>query len=464
MSLLTRKNKQTLTSYTQDEIALQNITPIDGRYKRQLPLFSDYFSEYAYIRYRVQVEVEYLIFLSKNNVTKKLTNKQIATLRSIYKTITPQQVVEIKQIEHEINHDMKAIEYFLQRICKKMKLEHLTPFIHWGITSDDTGNLAYGIALTQCSNQVIIPTLQSLMVEIRKIAISNKNNLLLARTHGQPAVPTTFGKEMFNFYVRLEKLVRIVEHHTFEGKLMGAVGNLNAHRLAFPSINWIQQSKTFVQGLGLKPNVHVTQILPYDNWISYFQTLSNINGIIGGLSRDIWIYIMLEEVKLKKKEGEVGSSTMPQKVNPIDFENAEGNCEIANSYFQLYERKLLQSRLQRDLSDSVVKRTIGTALSHTILAWKSIQKGLQKIEFDIEIAHKHLMDHYEVLAEAIQTQLRLKNDQKGYEKVKKVTRGKKMTKQLFQTLVNELGLDTLKDLTPEMYGGYAEELVESGSL
>lgn len=461
MSLRNRRNKQISAPYQQDELSLQNITPLDGRYKQQLIELSSYFSEYAYIRYRVQIEVEYLIFLSKNKVTKKLTNQQIATLRSIYKKITPQQAGEIKQIERKINHDMKAIEYFLQRMCKRIKLEHLISFIHWGITSDDTGNLAYGLALSQCSNNVIVPVLQSLVAEIKKIAISNKNFPLLARTHGQPAVPTTFGKEVSNFYVRLNKQLTVLKHHYFEGKLMGAVGNLNAHRLAFPSINWIQQSSIFVRSLGLQPNIHVTQIVPYDNWISYFQTLISINGIIGGLSRDMWTYIMLEEVKLRKKEGEVGSSTMPQKVNPIDFENAEGNCEIANSYFQLYERKLLSSRLQRDLSDSVVKRTIGTALSHTLLAWKSIQKGLQKIEFDSETAKRHLTNHYEVLAEAIQTQLRLKNDHEGYEKVKKMTRGKKMSKTLYQTIVRDLGLVQLADLTPERYMGYAEELTNT---
>lgn len=451
-------------SLYQDEISLQNITPIDGRYKQQTLKLSSYFSEYAYIRNRVYIEIEYLVFLSKKKLIKKSSSQDIRKLRSIYTNFSLQQAVEIKQIEHMTNHDMKAIEYFLQNECKKIKLVHFVPFIHWGITSDDTNNLAYGMALSQCNSDHIIPTLQSLINTLKQMAEHDKKSVLLARTHGQPAVPTTFGKELFNFYIRLQKQLMVIKKFRFEGKLMGAVGNLNAHRLAFPSINWIQESKLFVHSLGLYPHIHVTQILPSDNWISYFQTLSTINGILIGLSRDIWTYIMLEEVKLKIKEGEIGSSTMPQKVNPIDFENAEGNCEIANSYFQLYERKLTQSRLQRDLSDSVVKRTMGTTFAHTLLAWGSIEKGLHKIEFDVQSAKTHINNHYEVLAEAIQTQLRLKNDQEGYEKVKKMTRGKKMTQELFQSIVRKLGLHELKDLTPQTYLGYAEELVENGLL
>ncbi|MCX6732076.1 MAG: adenylosuccinate lyase [Candidatus Roizmanbacteria bacterium] len=464
MSLKNRQNKQSFHACQQDEITLRNITPIDGRYKKQLTNLTHYFSEFAYIRYRIHVEVEYLILLSKNKVAQKLTQKQIGDLRSLYVDFTPAQANEVKSIELEINHDMKAIEYFLQRMCKRMKLEQLTPYIHWGITSDDTGNLAYSMALSQCNSQEIVPVLQDLLDVLQQIAIQNKKSHLLARTHGQPAVPTTFGKELINFYVRLDKQLKKLKNYSFEGKLMGAVGNLSAHRIHFPSIDWVVQSRIFVRSFGLIPNIHVTQVLPYDNWVSYFQILLTINGIITGLSRDLWTYIMLEEVKLRKKEGEVGSSTMPQKVNPIDFENAEGNCEIANAYFQMYERKLLQSRLQRDLSDSVVKRTMGTALAHTVLAWNSLQKGLKKIEFDTETSSQHLSAHYEVLSEAIQTQLRLKNDHDGYEKVKKMTRGKKITKQLFQEIVRTLGLSHFENLSPEQYLGYAEELTKDTTL
>ncbi|MCX6730551.1 MAG: lyase family protein, partial [Candidatus Roizmanbacteria bacterium] len=325
MSLKNRQNKQSFHACQQDEITLRNITPIDGRYKKQLTSLTHYFSEFAYIQYRIRVEVEYLILLSKNKVAPKLTQKQIKDIRSLYINFTPEQANEVKGIEQEINHDMKAIEYFLQRMCKHMKLEQLIPYIHWGITSDDTGNLAYSIALSQCNSQEIIPVFQDLLDVLQQIAIQNKKSYLLARTHGQPAVPTTFGKELINFYVRLDKQLKKLKNYSFEGKLMGAVGNLSAHRIHFPSIDWVAQSRLFVRSFGLTPNIHVTQILPYDNWVSYFQTLLTINGIMTGLSRDLWTYIMLEEVKLKKKEGEVGSSTMPQKVNPIDFENAEGN-------------------------------------------------------------------------------------------------------------------------------------------
>ena len=460
MSLLKRKNKQISASFTQDEASLQNITPIDGRYKSQLLEFSNYFSEYAYIRYRIYVELQYLIFLSENGVAKKLSKKVSDMLLSIYTKFTLEDALQIKKRELVLNHDIKAIEYFLQEKLMALRLDSYTPYIHWGITSDDANNLAYSLALSECNAQVIVPNLQNLLHIVKQIAQNDKKSILLARTHGQPAVPTTFGKEIINFYVRLNQQLLTLKNFQFEGKLMGAVGNLNAHKCAFPKVNWIQKSKTFVSSLGLTPNMFSTQILPLDTWIAYFQTLTTINGILGGLNRDMWTYIMLEEVKLKKKEGEVGSSTMPQKINPIDFENAEGNGEIANSYFQLYERKLISSRLQRDLSDSIVKRTLGTALSHTILSWKSTQKGLQKIKFDLDVSRSHINSHYELLAEAIQTQLRLKNDQEGYEKVKKMTRGKVMTKQLFQSLVSELGLKDLENLTPETYLGYAEELVE----
>lgn len=448
----------------QEELSIQNISPIDGRYRQQIDNLPRMFSEYAYIRHRVQVEIEYLIFLSQNGVGKKITQTQINKLRTVYQSFSSHDALEIKDIEKTVNHDMKAIEYFLQKKCKESKLDSLIPFIHWGITSDDTGNLAYGIALNSNNFECMIPTLESLMQTLRKLGTTHKKSLFLARTHGQPAVPTTFGKEIINFYVRLRKQYVRLKRHAFEGKLMGAVGNLNAHALFFPSVDWVKKSREFVKSFKLQPVVYTTQILPYDSWVSYFQILMNINSIIKGLSADMWTYIMLEEVKLKKKEGEVGSSTMPQKVNPIDFENAEGNCEIANAYYQLFERKLLVSRLQRDLSDSVVKRTIGTAIAHTLLAWKSLQKGLGKIELDSEGAQKHVMEHYEVLAEAIQTQLRLKNDAEGYEKVKKMTRGKKMTRELYQTIVRELQLTMLEHLSPEQYIGYAEVLAQDPTL
>ena len=464
MSIRNGKDKQTLPSYQPDKNSLQSITPIDGRYRPQLAAFSTSFSEFALMRYRIQVEVEYLLFLSACHVAPKLSKKQILTLRSIFTSFSAADAEEVKRIEGVTNHDMKAIEYYLQKKCKEMHLDSLMPFVHWGITSDDTNNLAYGLALSQCNKFQMIPALEALLNHLQQMAKQNKKSVMMARTHGQPAVPTTFGKELATFAARLQAQLTILKHHQFTGKLMGAVGTLGAHRLAFPSIQWVTKSKQFVRSLGLKPVIHTTQILPLDAWVAYFQTLATINSIVKGLSADIWTYIMLEEVQLRKKEGEVGSSTMPQKVNPIDFENAEGNCDIANSYFSLYEHKLLISRLQRDLTDSVVKRTFGTALSHTYLAWKSVEKGLHKIEFDVTTAAAHLTDHYEVLAEAIQTQLRLRNDEKGYEKVKQMTRGKKITKELFQTIVSELHVENLKNLSPEKYCGYAEELASDTSL
>jgi len=405
---------------------LTNVSPIDGRYAKSLVSLKEYFSEYAYIKYRVKVEIEYLIkFLQI-----KKTAKKYKKLQSIEDNFSVDDAQRVKEIEGKIHHDVKAIEYFLREKFKKLGLNKLSSFIHLGI-------------------EIMVKWLNGLIIE-------NKDKVMLARTHGQVAVPTTFGKEIANFNERLLKQQKKLKDFKFEGKLNGAVGNYNALQFVYPKINWQKFSKEFIEDLGLRTNFYTTQILPYDNWLEYFQIIYLINGILLGLAQDMWNYIMLDVLILKKEKNQVGSSTMPQKINPIDFENAEGNIQIANNYFELFQRKLMVSRLQRDLSDSIVKRTFGTAFGHSLLAWKGIVKGLGKISVNEIKTKTELDNHWEVLAEAVQTYLRSVGDEKAYEKLKDLTQGKKIEKKEYLEIISKLGLDKenkFRELTPEKYVG-----------
>ncbi len=437
--------------------SLTNISPLDGRYSDTAAFLKNYFSEYALFHYRVFVEIEYLLAFSDLKIIPVVQNKLKTQLKKISETFNLKDAEKIKKIEVKIQHDVKAVEYFLQEEFKKKGLSGLCQFIHIGLTSDDINNLAYGLILKDFTDEIAIPRLSELVRQISQIAIKYRNVPILGRTHGQPAVPTTFGKEIRNFQERVQQKLTRLKLIKVEGKLNGAVGNYNALVFVYPKIDWMKFSTKFLKKLGLEPNLFTTQILPYDNWIKLFQQYLLINGVIIDLARDLWFYILLEELKLKKKEEEVGSSTMPQKVNPIDFENAEGNAEIANSYFGLYQQKLISSRLQRDLSDSTVRRTFGEALGHTVLAWQSLSKGLGKIEVDEKKAEKHLNEHWEILTEAVQTYLRSNNRPEAYEKVKTFVRGRKMAKEDYLSLLKRLGIDDqkLKNLTPQTYLGTA---------
>jgi len=442
---------------------LLNISPLDGRYASKLSFFKDFFSESALFKKRIFVEIEYLKQLSSFGVIRKLSQKEIVVLDQIVSNFDLNDALRIKEIEEKINHDIKAVEYFLREKFNRKKLEDLTAFIHLGLTSEDINNLAYGLIFKDFKKNVLEKELEKVLVSLKELADRYKKMPFLARSHGQPAVPTTFGKEIANFVHRLQKQQKRLNVFKFEGKLNGAVGNYNALSLIFRQIDWIKFSRVFIGQLGLVPNFNTTQILPYDNWVEFFQKLILINNIFLGLSRDIWTYIMLEELRLIAGKNQVGSSTMPQKVNPIDFENAEGNLEVANSYFQLYERKLPISRLQRDLSDSTVRRTFGVALGHTVLAWNSLQQGLGKIALDEEKIKENLNHHWEVLAEAIQVYLRSTGEVRGYEKIKKITQGKKMTRENYLSLIKELRLDKTEidfiNLSPEKYVGLADKLI-----
>jgi adenylosuccinate lyase len=363
----------------------------------------------------------------------------------------------IKTIESETKHDVKAIEYFLKEKLRG-SLADILPFIHFGLTSEDVNNLAYGLMLSDANSQIVIPGLDALLAMLRSLALSHAHSVMVARTHGQPAVPTTFGKELSVFVVRLKKLEKTLAGFRFEGKLNGAVGNYNALAFAYPNINWIRFSQEFVSGFGLKPNLITTQILPADNLVEYGLLLHMVNVILIGFCQDMWSYISRGIIIQKRESKHVGSSTMPQKINPIDFENAEGNLQIANSYFELFARKLPVSRLQRDLSDSTVKRSVGSAVAHTILAWKSLVVGLSKISFNNDAASEELNDHWEILAEAMQIYFKLHGDEKGYEKVKKQLMGKQIDEKIYKELTREFPV--LAKLTPATYSGLAEKLIK----
>ncbi len=439
------------------------ITPIDGRYREKVQELAQFFSEYGLQKYRIFVELEYLKKLSDEKIIPPLLKEYAQSFNRLYTSFDQKEFKKVKEIEARVNHDVKAVEYYLRQKFQTMGLKKYSPFIHIGLTSEDTTNLAQALILKDSSEQVLVPLLTSLLSEFRLLAESTKQTVILARTHGQPAVPTTFGKEMANYYYRLKKQLQRLEEFEFEGKCSGAVGNFNAQAFAYPHIDWISFSKDFVESFGLKSNLAVTQILPYDNWLEFFQILISINGILVDASVNFWLYIMLEVLGQEKAKGEVGSSTMPQKVNPITFENAEGALQMANAQFEFYMRKLIASRLQRDLSDSTVRRTFGIAFAYSVLGWKSVMSGLKKVTINEKRVKEELDQHWEVLSEAIQTYLRSIGDDKAYEKLKDLTRGKKITKETYLEILRELKLDKEKkfsDLTPEKYIGLAEKLVD----
>lgn len=349
------------------------ISLLDGRNWNKVEIISQYFSEFALIKYRILVEIKFLIFLSQNTkIIRKLTNQEIKKLNVIVDNFTETDANKVKEIEKKINHDVKAVEYFLQKEFKKCGLSDLIEFIHFGLTSYDINIPAYALMLTDFNRDVVNPYLNKIMISLKKIIAETKEMLMLARTHGQPALPTTMGKEMAVYYQRMVKASKSIHNYQFEGKLNGAVGNFNALVFTHPNENWLKFSQEFIFSLGLCPNLITTQILPYDNWLIYFDSLKRINYILLGLVQDIWWYISLEYFLQKRVDTEVGSSTMSHKINPITFENAEGNLGFANSQWEFFVRKLSVSRLQRDLSDSTIKRDFGLTFGFTLLAWDSL--------------------------------------------------------------------------------------------
>ena len=438
-----------------------SISPIDGRYYSKTESLSPYFSEFGLIKYRVFVEIEYFIALSKLPIKnfKNLSEKDRKGIRSIYQNFTHQDALKIKEIEKEINHDVKAVEYFLKNQFDKIGLYKYKEFVHFGLTSQDVNNTAIPLMLKESINDIIIPQLKNLIISLNNISNISDEISMIARTHGQPASPTTLGKEINVFTIRLENQIKSLKKIPNNGKFGGASGNLNAHYVSYPKINWNDFAKSFLQDLGLERSNPTTQIEHYDNMAAIFHNMSRINTILIDLCRDIWHYISINYLIQKVNKNEVGSSAMPHKVNPIDFENAEGNLMLANSQFIFLAEKLPVSRLQRDLTDSTVSRNIGVPLAHTKIAFDSIIKGLNKIDINKKEIEKDLNNNWAVISEGIQTILRRENIENPYELLKDLTRGnneinQKSLKEFINKLpVNDEVKNELLSISPSNYIG-----------
>ncbi|MFZ2150317.1 MAG: adenylosuccinate lyase [Minisyncoccia bacterium] len=457
-------------------MSLNSISPIDGRYEKSASALSPFMSEQGLMRYRIIVEGEYFIALSELKLKlRKLSENEKKIVRSLYalsdtdaKIISDIETKGYKNIK-ATDHDVKAVEYFMKEKLGSTSLKDTLEWIHFGLTSEDTNNLSYALMLSQSLEDVVLPKINKIILELNTLAAKHKNTPMLARTHGQSASPTTFGKEMKVFAERLKRYSNILENVGISAKLNGATGNFNAHVAAYPNINWIKFSKDFISGLNkkfgvkLEANMHTTQIEPHDSYIDLFDNLRKINTILMGLNQDMWRYISDEWVVQKPTEGAVGSSTMPHKVNPIKFENSEGNLGIANSLFEFFGRKLPISRLQRDLSDSTVQRNFGTAFAHSLIAYEYLLKGLEKISVNEIKIKEDLAKHPEVVAEAIQTILRREGVEMPYEKLKALTRGKKIELSDIHEFITKLEVSEkikkeLLSFTPLNYVGLAGKL------
>ncbi len=445
---------------------LLSLSPIDGRYAGETEPLREYFSEFAVIRGRVRVEIAYLIALSEDaGIIRPVTQPERDFLGSLADRFSLEDARESKDFERITRHDVKAVESFLRARLAPTSLSDLLEYLHFGLTSEDVNNIVQATALRQSREHVLLPALDSIIGHLEGMARSQKTAAMLARTHGQPAVPTTFGKEMAVFLVRLKAQRRALAQHRFEAKLTGAVGNYNALAAAASQVDWTGFAERFVRGMGLQPAKVTTQILPYDNWIECFNILHLVNSILIDLAQDMWQYAASGYLRLKVESTETGSSTMPQKVNPIDFENAEGNLGTANALLEQYARKLPVSRLQRDLSDSTVRRTFGAALGHSLVAYASLQRGMGLIEVDREAMKRDLLEHWEVVAEGAQTILRAAGVSNAYDLLKDLTRGRGLTEDQYHHWINELHVDEgvkgrLRSLSPLTYTGLAEEIVE----
>ncbi len=439
--------------------SLTAISPIDGRYRSQLQQLEEYFSEYALIKYRLQVEIAYFIFLSeKKFFTISAATKK--TLLALLENFTLEDALEIKKIERTTNHDVKAVEYFLKTRLDQTKDGDTKEWIHFGLTSQDINNTAIPLLWKHAVEIEYLPFILNLKKQLTILAKQWRNTPMLARTHGQAASPTTLGKEVMVFVERIENQVELLIQIPFSAKFGGATGNFNAHMVAFPNKDWIKMGNEFVEKkLGLKRQQYTTQIEHYDLLAAQFDCIKRINTILIDFCRDFWTYISMDYFKQKIKEGEIGSSAMPHKVNPIDFENAEGNLGIANAIFEWLSAKLPVSRLQRDLTDSTTLRSIGVPFSHTILALKSIERGLTKLVLNTDKLTTDLENNWAVVAEAIQTILRREDYPQPYEALKALTRGKNgITRQSMHAFIDSLEIapvvkKELKKISPHNYTG-----------
>ena len=440
--------------------SINAISPIDGRYSTQTDYLSEFFSEKALIKFRLKVEVEYFIKLTEIGINQlsDWNKKNNPTLRNIYDNFNDSHANEIKKIEKTTNHDVKAVEYFLKNKFKSLGFEKYSEFIHFGLTSQDINNTAIPLSLKEYFNSYY-DLLENLLKHLKDKSDEYKDVTILARTHGQPASPTKLGKEFNVFIVRVEEQLKYLKKIPFSAKFGGATGNFNAHHIAYPEIDWKKFAESFVKNMGLSLSFPTTQIEHYDNLAAIFDNIKRINSIIIDFNQDMWLYISMDYFKQKIKKGEIGSSAMPHKVNPIDFENSEGNLGIANSIFNHLSSKLPISRLQRDLTDSTVLRNLGVPIAHTIIGINSTIKGINKILLNKNKIDEDLENNWIVISEAIQTVLRREGYPKPYEALKKLTRkNEKIDKITFSNFINSLEISEkvkkeLMKISPFNYTG-----------
>ncbi|MGE0560998.1 MAG: adenylosuccinate lyase [Flavobacteriales bacterium] len=443
--------------------ALTAISPIDGRYRKTTELLAPYFSEAALIKYRIRVEIEYFITLCELPLPQLqgFDKAKYADLRNIYNNLSEADIMSVKDEEKITNHDVKAVEYFIKKMFDLLNINPAyKEFVHFGLTSQDINNTSVPLSIKEALDAVYYPLLKDCLVKLKEMSSAWANIPMLAKTHGQPASPTKLGKEFYVFVERIEKQLLQVKAVPFSAKFGGATGNLNAHHVAYPNYNWVEFSNNFVNNnLGLDRSQTTTQIEHYDNLAALFDGLKRINTILIDLDRDIWTYVSMDYFKQKIKEGEIGSSAMPHKVNPIDFENSEGNLGIANAIFEHLSAKLPISRLQRDLTDSTVLRNVGVPIGHTVLAMASLIKGLNKLLLNETKIHADLEDNWAVAAEAIQTVLRREGYPKPYEALKELTRtNEKITANSIANFIDTLNVseeikNELRKISPFTFTG-----------
>jgi len=446
--------------------SLSAVSPIDGRYGSKTASLRPLFSEFGLIRHRVLVEIRWLQMLSANNAIKEvpvLSATASSLLDSIVEHFSIEDAEQVKTIERTTNHDVKAVEYFLKdKIKDNEELMAVNEFIHFACTSEDINNLSHALMLNTARSDILLPQMQTVIDALTKLAHELADTPMLCRTHGQPASPSTMGKEMANTAFRLERQLKQLKAVPVMGKINGAVGNYNAHLSAYPELDWAEIAQNFVESLGIEFNPYTIQIEPHDYIAEYFDTVARFNTILIDFDRDIWSYISLGYFKQKTIAGEVGSSTMPHKVNPIDFENSEGNLGIANALLNHLSSKLPISRWQRDLTDSTVLRNLGVGIAHAIISYSSTLRGISKLQINKEALAKDLDNTWEVLAEPIQTVMRRYNIDQPYEKLKELTRGQSITAETLKTFVDTLDMpeaakQELRELTPATYIGNAIE-------
>ncbi|MGY0624565.1 MAG: adenylosuccinate lyase [Paraglaciecola chathamensis] len=448
--------------------ALTAVSPIDGRYADKTAELRSIFSEFGLLKYRVQVEVRWLQKLASTTAIEQVpafSAEANAILDNIVATFDESHAGRIKEIERTTNHDVKAVEYFLkEQVAQNEELNAVNEFIHFACTSEDINNMSHALMLKEARDSVILPYTDKLVDELKRLAKEYQSIPMMARTHGQPASPTTMGKEMANVAYRLERQRKQIAEVAVLGKVNGAVGNYNAHLSAYPSLDWAQFAQEFVTSLGVTLNPFTTQIEPHDYIAELFDAVARFNTILIDFNRDVWGYIALGHFKQKTIAGEIGSSTMPHKVNPIDFENSEGNLGLANALFGHLARKLPVSRWQRDLTDSTVLRNLGVGVGYAIIAYQATLKGISKLQVNEQSLLNELDNNWELLAEPIQTVMRRYGIEKPYEKLKELTRGKKVNQQIMAEFIDGLELPDeakvqLKQLTPSNYIGQAVDLV-----